>query len=159
MIEPVTPSTPNPIAADPVPARIPLPPANTPRTRELRGDAPPDTAGAFTALATYNAQVLARHEQVAKFFSEKGATLALNPTEAVDYQKFIRDHLAYLNMRFVTLGVFTTPSPAPEHGGLAPDPVRDDFVPPEGLDPALARSNAARFAIEHGADLVADNGD
>jgi hypothetical protein len=166
MNEAITPSdaVPPVIAPDTVRTNIPLPPSKPVGKRPLREDAQPDPAESFTALASYNAAVLARHAQVCKFFAaSEDSTPGVDPTKSPEYNKFVQDHLAYLNMRFVTLGVFTTPTAADvtagEHGGLAANPVREEFVPPEGLDPALARSNAARFAISAGADLVNDDGD
>lgn len=142
---------------DPVTGNLKLPPAKSAAealkahdadSAQLAGDA------AVGALQAYNKEVLARHAKVVEFFAD--CPEPLNPSKAKDYQKFIREHLSYMNMRYVVFGVFEKPKPTVSPDGVPMKSAEDDVEIPEGMDGMLANMRSVRFALQHGVNLTTD---
>lgn len=116
-----------------------------------------DPAKAGESLLKYNQEVLDRLAVVNGFFKPKDLGKALDPTQARAFTDFVRDHLAYVNMRFVTLGRFDRP-------GVEDPTTRSGFVQvSEGdtpldptLDPVLRTMRSTALAIQSGANLTGD---
>jgi hypothetical protein len=145
---------------DPVTGNLKLPPARSAAEKLKASDEEsPQLAGeaAATALFAYDTEVLARHEKVVEFF--KDCPEPLSPAKAKDYQKFIREHLSYLNMRYVVFGVFEKPKPTASPEGVPMKQADEDVVIPEGMDSNLAAMKSVRFALSQGVNLTDDKED
>lgn len=115
-----------------------------------------DPAKAAEALMGYNGEVLARLTEVNDYFKDK-ALGKIDPTQARAFQEFVRDHLAYINMRFVTLGRFDRPGIEDPTTRTGFEPVRDEQGQlTAGLDPFLKTMRSAHLAQQNGANLTGD---
>mgnify|MGYP006295148189 CR=1 FL=1 len=132
--------------------------AHKSQTRQpLSGSEHQDPEEAKAAMAAYNRDVQARMAEVRE--SLEGFPDQINPLGDPDFQAFIRSHLAYGNMVYITTGRF--PADA-RHGGPVRDGGESEHFSPStisGLDPVLGESPAARAAIEAGADLTGESDD
>lgn len=116
-----------------------------------------DPVAAAASLLKYNDEVLARLTKVQEFF--KGKELGkIDPTTSQDFTTFIRGHLAYVNMRFVTMGRFERPGQedANTKAGFAPLPDAQESLPGD-IDPFLRGMRSTSLAIQSGADLIGDD--
>jgi len=116
-----------------------------------------DPAEAAGSLLKYNDEVLARLEKVNDYFKAK--TLGkLDPTTSSDFTNFIRGHLAYVNMRFVTMGRFDRPGVEDPltKSGFEPLPNAQESLPGD-IDPFLRGMRSTALAIQSGADLIGDD--
>jgi hypothetical protein len=115
-----------------------------------------DPAEAAAALLKYNDEVLARLTKVQEFF--KGKELGkIDPTTSSDFTTFIRGHLAYMNMRFVTMGRFERPGveDANTKSGFEPLPNAQESLPGD-IDPFLRGMRSTALAVQSGANLLGD---
>ena len=119
-----------------------------------------DPKEAAATLLKYNDEVLNRLAEVAEYFKSKSDKLdpKIDPTKARSFTDFVRDHLAYINMRFVTLGRFDRPGVEDPNTKTGFEPIREksDNVDP-GLDPMLRTMRSAALAMQNGADLTGAN--
>lgn len=118
----------------------------------------PDAVASGAALMSYNEEVLSRLAKVQAFFTAKNLGKPFDPTQAKAFSDFVRDHLAFVNMRYVTLGRFDRPGaeePSTK-GGFQPLPAVQDELP-DGLDPFLRSMRSTRLAMENGADILGDD--
>lgn len=118
-------------------------------------DQNPGEAG--KSLLTYNDEVIARLNQVQDYFKEK-ALGKIDPTGSKDFTEFVRGHLAYVNMRFVTLGRFDRPGVEDPltKSGFQPLPDAQESLPGD-IDPFLRGMRSTALAIQSGADLIGDD--
>ncbi len=116
-----------------------------------------DPVEAGASLLKYNDEVLARLTQVNDYFKPKNLGKPLDPTQAKAFTDFVRDHLAYVNMRFVTLGRFDRPGaedPNTKSGFVTAS--EGDLPTDPTLDPFLRTMRSAQLAIQSGANLTGD---
>lgn len=115
-----------------------------------------DPAEAGASLLKYNDEVLARLTKVQEFF--KGKDLGkIDPTTSTDFTTFIRGHLSYVNMRFVTMGRFDRPGveDATTKAGFEPIHNAQESLPGD-IDPFLRGMRSTALAVQSGANLLGD---
>jgi len=126
------------------PAKPPPPPADTPEE-------------AFKKLKVYNQLILDRHKQIVDLFEDKSISPVKNP----DFVKFINDHLAEVNMRYVVFGVFSISGeetePADREEQLRQQGFEVSGKQLEGLDPHMAQSPIVLAALAAGVNLTSDD--
>ncbi|MFA6132566.1 MAG: hypothetical protein WC869_00965 [Phycisphaerae bacterium] len=116
-----------------------------------------DPVEAGASLLKYNDEVVARLKQVQEYF-KKQELGTVDPTGSKDFTGFIRGHLAYVNMRFVTMGRFERPGQEDANSkvGFQPLPDAQESLPGD-LDPFLRGMRSTALAIQNGADLIGDD--
>jgi len=116
-----------------------------------------DPAEAGKSLLTYNDEVIARLNQVQDYFKKKELG-KIDPTGSKDFTDFVRGHLAYVNMRFVTMGRFDRPGVEDPltKSGFQPLPDAQESLPGD-IDPFLRGMRSTALAIQSGADLIGDD--
>lgn len=116
-----------------------------------------DPAEAGKSLLTYNDEVVGRLNQVLDYFKKKELG-KIDPTGSKDFTEFIRGHLAYVNMRFVTLGRFDRPGVEDPlaKSGFEPLPNAQESLPGD-IDPFLRGMRSTALAVQSGADLIGDD--
>ena len=133
-----------PAKQNPAPTKPPPPPAETPEE-------------AFKKLKVYNQTILDRHQQVVALFEDKSISPVKNP----DFVKFINDHLAEVNMRYVVFGAFSVSGEDIEPTDREQQLREQGFAVSEeqlrGLDPSLANSPIALAALAAGVNLASDD--
>lgn len=118
-----------------------------------------DPKEASASLLKYNDEVLGRLGEVAGYFNQQRDKLdpKIDPTKARAFTDFVRDHLAYINMRFVTLGRFDRPGIEDPNTKTGFEPLRDEQGQLDpNLDPILRTMRSTRLAVDSGANLTGD---